>query len=122
MIEHVECGLSELPHALIVLKSPLVICAAINVSATSPEFVRTTCCAVLEVLNCWAGNVRVSGERASVAGEVPAPLREAVWVPASSVMLKVPLRAPDAVGVKAIATVHPVLGPRVDPQVFAIIA
>jgi hypothetical protein len=105
---------------LIALKSPLA-CAAISVRATSPEFVRTTCCAELEVLNCCGGNVRVSGERASVAGEVPTPLKEAVWVPTSSVILKVPLRVPDAVGVKAIAMVHPVLGPRVGPHVFAVI-
>src|ERR1700745_1285023 len=36
-------------------------------------------------------------------------------------MEKVPLRLPEAVGVKAIATVQPVLGLRLDPQVFAVI-
>jgi hypothetical protein len=36
-------------------------------------------------------------------------------------MEKVPLRVPEAVGIKAIATVQPTLGPRLDPQVFAVI-
>jgi hypothetical protein len=43
-------------------------------------------------------------------------------VPASSEILKVPLRAPEAVGVNAIEIVQPTLGPRLDPQVFAVIS
>jgi hypothetical protein len=35
--------------------------------------------------------------------------------------VNVPLRAPEAVGVKTIATVQPTLGPRLEPQVFAVI-
>ena len=50
-----------------------------------------------------------------MAGDVPIPLSEAVCVPASSVMEKVPLRVPEAVGVKAIATVQPVLGREARP-------
>jgi hypothetical protein len=42
-------------------------------------------------------------------------------VPASSLIVSVPLRLPDAVGVNTIATVQPVLGPRLVPQVFAVI-
>ena len=70
---------------------------------------------------CCVANVSANGDRASVAGDVPVPLSDAVWVPASSVMVKVPLRAPEAVGVKATETVQPVLGPRLVPQVFAVI-
>src|ERR1700756_4925009 len=36
-------------------------------------------------------------------------------------MEKVPLRAPEPVGVKAIETVQPTLGPRLASQVFAVI-
>jgi hypothetical protein len=36
-------------------------------------------------------------------------------------MLNIPLRTPEAVGVKAIETVQPTLGPRLDPQVLAVI-
>ena len=56
-----------------------------------------------------------------MAGDVPVPLSEAVCVPALSVIVNVPLRVPDAVGTKAIATVHPVLGPRLAPHVSAVI-
>ena len=110
-----------MPQALTALKSPLVICAAISVNGKSPELVSVTCWAELAVLNCWAANVSAAGERASVAGEVPIPPSNAVWVPASSVMLNVPLRAPEAVGVNAIETVQPTPAPRLDPHVFAVI-
>lgn len=56
----------------------------------------------------------------SVAGAVPVPVSEAVWVPAASVRVKVPVRGPEAVGVKAIETVQPVLGASVGPQVLAV--
>ena len=48
-------------------------------------------------------------------------MSDAVCVPESSVMVNVPLRVPEAVGVKVIATVQPVLGPRLGPQVLAVI-
>jgi hypothetical protein len=43
LIEQVECGLSEFPHALTAVKSPLVICAAISVNGRSPELVKVIC-------------------------------------------------------------------------------
>ncbi len=46
------------------------------------------------------------------------PLSPAVCVPASVAMVKVPVRAPDAVGVNTMETVHPVCAARVVPQVF----
>lgn len=59
------------------------------------------------------------GANASVAGSTPLPLNEAVSGFPSPVMLRLPARAPEAVGVKTIPIVHPVLGFRVVPQVFA---
>ena len=102
------------------MKSPLVICAAISVKGRSPELVRVICCAGLAVVICCAAKVRASGERASVAGDTPIPVSEAVCVPAPSVIEKVPPRAPDVVGINAMETVHPTLGPRLEPQVFAV--
>lgn len=42
-MEQVECGLRELPHALTTVKSPLVICATINVNGRSPVLVTAIC-------------------------------------------------------------------------------
>ena len=50
------------------------------------------------------------GESASVAGAVPVPVSDAVWVPALSVIVKMPVRVPEAVGVKVMETVQAVLG------------
>ena len=55
-----------------------------------------------------------------MAGAVPMPVSEAVWVPASSVRVKVPVRVPEAVGVKVSETVQPVLAASVGPQVLAV--
>ena len=108
-----------MPQALTTVKSPLVICAAISVSGRSPELTSEICCAALDVVICCAAKVSEGGESASVAGEVPMPIREAVWVPASSTMVKLPLRVPETVGVNATDTVQPTLGPRLAPHVFA---
>ena len=98
----------------------MVICAEIRVSATSPELVRVTCWAVLAVFSCWVAKVRLAGLRASVAGAVPVPLRAAVCVPAPSTTVSTPVRVPEAVGLKAIATVHPTPAASEVPQVFAV--
>ena len=117
--EHVECPLSELPQLLTTVKSPLVICAAISVSAASPELVSVTCWVALAVFNCCAAKVRLSGASASVAGSTPTPVSDAVCVPTLSVMLKLPVRVPEAVGRNSTETVHPTLDASVVPQVFA---
>src|SRR6202789_295056 len=119
-MEQVECRLSELPQVFTAVKSPLVICAAISVKGRSPELVRVICCTALAVVICCAAKVSVSGERASVAGDVPIPESEAVCVPAPSVIEKTPLRVPDAVGINAMETVQPTLGPRLAPQVLVV--
>ena len=61
-------------------------------------------------------------ESESVAGSAPTPLSAAVWVPASSVTLNVPVRVPEAVGRNTTETVHPTPPGRVVPHVFALIA
>ena len=117
-MEQLECGLSEFPQLLTAVKLP-VICAAIKVNGRSPELVRVTCCAALDVVIACAAKVSASGERASVAGELPVPVSNAVWVPAPSVMVKVPLRTPEAVGINAMETAQPTLGPRLEAHVLA---
>jgi hypothetical protein len=64
----------------------------------------------------------VSGASPSVATDAPVPVRAAVCVPAESVIEKLPFLKPEAVGVKRIATVQPVEGASVAPQVLAEIA
>ena len=76
-------------------------------------------CGELEVVSCCGPKVRDWADRASVAGAVPVPMSEAVWVPAPSVIVKVLVRVPEAVGVKVMDTVQPVLGGRVEAQVLA---
>lgn len=90
--------------------------------ATSPELVRVMACAELAVLSCCAVKVSEVEERASVAGSVPVPLSEAVWVPAELGIVKLPVCVPETVGLKAMETVQPVLAARVTPQVFAVMA
>ena len=94
--------------------------AAMRVRATSPVFVTVTVCGGLVVVSCCMPKVSDWVERASVAGVVPVPESEAVWVPASSVMVKVPVMVPEEVGVKTMETVHPVLGGSVALQVLAV--
>ena len=90
-----------------------------RVRATSPEFVTVMVCCELDVVSCCGPKVRDWAEMASVAGAVPVPESEAVWVPAPSVIVKVLVRVPEAVGVKVMDTVQPVLGRRVEAQVLA---
>ncbi len=67
-MEQAESGLRELPQALVAVKSPEVIWAAMWVRAASPELVRVICWVGLEVLSCWVAKVRLRGLRESVAG------------------------------------------------------
>src|SRR5665213_625615 len=116
-----ECPASDAPHPFTTVKSP-VVWAAINVSGTSPELESVTVCTALAVFNCCAAKMRLGGVRESVAAVCPIPLSAAVCVPALSVMLKVPVRVPDAVGANATPTVQPAYGASVTTQVFAVIA
>src|ERR1700721_4343096 len=98
-MEQREVGVSEFPQLLTAVKLP-VICAAIKVNGRSPELVRVTCCAALDVVIACAAKVSASGERASVAGELAVPISNAVWGPAPPVMGKGPLGRPGAEGKK----------------------
>ena len=117
--EQVEWPLSELPQLLTTVKSPLAICAAISSSAASPELSSVTCWVALVVFNCCAAKERLSGVSVSVAGRTPTPVSDAVCVPTLSVMLRVPVRVPEAVGWNSIETVHPTLDASDEVQVFA---
>ena len=115
------CADSELPQPFVAAKSP-VAAAVISVSATSPAFVSVTCCTALaDPIDCGAKSSAV-GDNASVAGDTPVPRSEPVSGVPSPVIEKLPLRAPDAVGLKTMETVQPVLTASVAPQVFAAIA
>ena len=107
------------PHPLATVKLPPLTCTAIRVRALSPVFVSITGCVVLVVRTCCGAKVSESGERPSVAEDAPMPVSIAVCVPTELWMESVPFRTPDAVGVKTTATVHPVDGASVAPQVFA---
>src|SRR5580765_4547637 len=113
-----ECAASELPHEFVAAKSP-VVAAAISVNATSPAFVSITFCAVLVVPSACAGKISALGDSESVAGSTAAPANVAVSSVPSPKMVNVPASAPEDFGVKAIATVQPVLGCKVAPHVFA---
>ena len=66
-----------------------------------------------------AGKVKEAGERLTT-GAVPIPVRLTVWVPgvALSVIVKVPLLEPAAVGVKVRLMVQEALGAGLEPQVL----
>jgi hypothetical protein len=115
----VELAASEAPQPLATAKSPGETLAAISVSATPPALVSVTCCAALVVVICCVANVSASGERVSVAGELPVPVSWAVWVPALSVRLSVPERVPLAVGVKVMEIAQAVEEASVAVQVLA---
>ena len=108
-----------MPQLFTTVKSPLVICAAMSSSAASPELVSINCWVALVVFNCCAAKLRLSGERESVAGRTPTPVSDAVCVPTLSVMLRVPVRVPEAVGWNSMDTVHPTLDANDEVQVFA---
>src|SRR5438094_714804 len=85
------------------------------VSAELPLLVRVTAWAALVVFTCWFPNETEVGERLT-PGVVPAPLKLAVCgLPAAlSATLRVPLRAPAAVGVNVTLMVQVPLTARVD--------
>src|SRR5438094_9449312 len=85
------------------------------VSAELPLLVRVTAWAALVVFTCWFPNETEVGERLT-PGVVPAPLKLAVCgLPAAlSATLRVPLRAPAAVGVNVTLMVQLVLAARVE--------
>jgi hypothetical protein len=65
------------------------------------------------------GKVRLVAERVSVGAARPVPVRETVWVPRLSKMVKTPEKEPGAVGANPRATVHPVPASKTVLQVLA---
>jgi hypothetical protein len=99
---------TELPQLSVSAKSPLAEILVI-VKLTVPVLVSVTVCAALVVPTVWLANVNEEAERLTVVvGAVPVPVRLTVCgLPeALSVMLKVPVRVPEAVGVKVMLMVQ----------------
>jgi hypothetical protein len=67
----------------------------------------------------WAGKVKEAGERLT-PGAVPVPVRLTVWVAglALSVMVRVPVLVPVAVGLKVTLMMQEALAARLEPQVL----
>ncbi len=90
------------------------------VKVTEPVLVSVTVCAALVVPTVWLAKVSEVTERlAVVVGAVPVPVRLTVCgLPeALSVMLKVPVRVPDAVGVNVTLMVQLAPAATEPPQV-----
>lgn len=112
---HDDPAASELPHVLLAANGPLTD-VPIDVSGTPPEFVSVS---VSGAEVCWItvpGKVRLVAESVSVAAAIPVPVSGAVWVPALSTSVNVPLAAPVAVGEKLIETEQAVLAASELPQ------
>ncbi len=93
---------TELPQVSVSAKSPLAEILVI-VKVAEPVLVSVTVCAALVVPTVWLAKASEVAERlAVVAGAVPVPVRvtDCGLSEALSVMLRVPVRVPEAVGVK----------------------
>ena len=97
---------TELPQVLVCAKSPLfvpVTTMLVRLSEALPVFESVTVCAVLVVPTVWLVKVSEEAERlttgAEAAAPVPVRLTDCGLPEALSVMLKVPVRIPEAVGV-----------------------
>jgi hypothetical protein len=111
------------PHVLVSAKSPDAV-MDVMVRAAVLELDSVTVCAALVVPSIWEAKVRLVGESitpgAVTIATVPVPFKAAVCGEplALSVMVRVPVRAPVAVGVKVteMEQVPPIA--RVEPQVW----
>jgi hypothetical protein len=106
-IVHVPAAAIEAPQVLLWLKSPLAAMLLI-VSAADPVLVSVTVWAALLVFTNWLPKLRLVGEKDTAGAVVPVPLRATVCgLPlALSVTVTLPLRKPDAVGLKVTEIVH----------------
>ena len=101
---------------------PLITTLAI-VSGPLPELLSVNVWALLVLPTFWSVKVSPVGVRDAVGEPVPVPLSETVCVapvtlPALSVMVSVPLRAPEAAGVKPTVMVQVEPATSVAPQLF----
>lgn len=86
-----------------------------------PVFVNVTVCAALVVPVTWLGNVKLDADRETAAGVMPVPLSVmdcGLPLKELSVMVRPPLRAPVAVGVKVTLMTQLALGANVLPQLL----
>ena len=84
-------------------------------------FVNVTVCAALVVPITWLGNVKLDADRERAAGVMPMPLSVmdcGLPLKELSVMIRTPLRAPGAVGVKLTVIPQLALGSNVLPQLL----
>lgn len=103
LIVQLTPGLTEAPQALVTAKSPLAVTLVI-LSAAAPVLLSVTAWAGLVDPTAWLAKDRLAGASPATA-TMPVPVKLAVWVlPAlpleSSVTVRIPLRAPAAVGLK----------------------
>ena len=119
-ILQVLAGMIVLPMQLSdSVKSPLAATVC-TVSGAVPVLVKVTFFVPLETPRSVPGKVRVVAERLT-AGAIPVPLRFTTCglLPASSLIVKAPLRLPVAVGLKVTVSVQLPPAGTVEPQVFA---
>jgi hypothetical protein len=88
-------------------------------SDASPGLLKLTVCDELVVCTRWLPNVRLEAERLAAGFATPVPVRATVCglEAALSVMIRNPVRAPAAVGVKVTEMVHSAPAARLGTQV-----
>ena len=100
---------TELPQVLVWAKSPLAE-TLVRFSEALPVLESVTDCAALVVPTVWLVKVSEEAERlttgAEAAAPVPVRLTDCGLPEVLSVMLKVPVRVPDAVGVNVVLIVQ----------------
>jgi hypothetical protein len=106
-------------HVFVSEKSPLTV-MPVMLRAALPLLQSVTVCALLLVPTCCAGKVKEVGERLTTSVATPVPVRLTVWVAglALSVIVKVPLLDPAAVGVKVTLRVQLAPAATVAPQLL----
>lgn len=104
---------------LVSAKSPVTV-VPVRVSGALPVLVKVTASGELVVPTLWPANVRVAGDRLTLGAASPAPASGTFWeLPgALSVMVKAPVRVPDAVGEKLTLMTQETLGASVGAQLL----
>jgi hypothetical protein len=106
-------------HVFVSEKSPLTV-MPVMLRAALPLLQSVTVCALLHVPTACAGKVKEAGERLSTGAATPVPVSLTVCVAglALSVIVKVPLLEPAAVGVKVTLRVQLAPAARLALHVF----
>ena len=117
LIVQLELAANVAGQLLIWAKSP-VAWMLVMFNAALPLLVRVTLCAALEVPTGWLGKNKVVGVKLAVVEPVPVRFAICGLPYASSLMVSVPLRVPEAVGVNVTLIVQRELGASVAGQVL----